>query len=279
MSNSKQRSILITGCSSGIGRNAALSLSKEGWRVFATARNESDLKTLTKAGCEALYLDYRDPSSIEACAREVLERTNNKLYAVFNNGAYGQAGAVEDIPVDVLRDQFEVNVFGWHDLTNRLIPSMRKNNEGRIIQCSSVLGFIALRYRGAYNASKFALEGLNDTLRLELAGTNVFVSMIEPGPITSKFRETARANFIKTIKIAGSVHEESYRARIDEMEKTSKATFELGPDAVTKKLRHALLASRPKARYGVTFPTHMMRVLKRILPTSWLDRILVGILE
>jgi len=188
-----EKTILITGCSSGIGLCVARGLSSRGYRVFATARRTADVEALNKEGLESLLLDLDDPHSITAAVEEILTRTNGRLDALFNNGAYGQPGAVEDLSRDVLRAQFETNLLGWHQLTNLVLPVMRSQGHGRIIHNSSVLGFVALRYRGAYNASKYALEGLADTLRLELAGTDIHVSLIEPGPITSRFRENAFA--------------------------------------------------------------------------------------
>lgn len=213
------RSILVTGASSGIGWAAALRMKARGWRVLATARNEVDLNRLnSEAGVEPLALELADPNSIEACAQAALERTEGRLDALFNNGAYGQVGAVEDLTPDLLRRQLEVNLIGTHDLTRRLIPSMRANGAGRIVQCSSVLGSVSGPFRGAYCASKFALEGLSDAMRLELAGSGIHVVLIEPGPIRTKFVETALRNFRATIDVESSVHRETYAARLASME-------------------------------------------------------------
>jgi len=167
------RTILITGCSSGIGRCVARGLATRGYRVFATARRREDVEHLRAEGLAGLQLDLADSASIAAAVDEVLERTDGHLYALFNNGAYGQPGAVEDLSREVLRLQFETNLFGWHELTNRVLPVMRQQGYGRIIHNSSVLGFVALPFRGAYTASKYALEGLTDTLRLELRGSGI----------------------------------------------------------------------------------------------------------
>ena len=272
-----KRSILITGSSSGIGAVAAHILHAEGWRVFATARQATDLERLSDTGVEALYLDYAEPKSISDVAETVLERCGGKLDALFNNGAYGQPGAVEDLRTDVLKAQFEANFFGWHDLTTRIVPAMRKAGSGRIIQCSSVLGLVAMRYRGAYNATKFALEGLTDTMRLELRGSGVFVSSIEPGPIATRFTENARRAFVDNIDIENSVHRNYYSWRLEQMNAGGDTRFELPPEAVVKKLRHALDSPRPKAHYYVTFPTYLMATLRRVLPTSVFDALLVKI--
>jgi NAD(P)-dependent dehydrogenase (short-subunit alcohol dehydrogenase family) len=267
-------SILITGCSSGIGACAARTLKKRGWRVFATARKPEDIARLRdEAGVESLYLDYAEPASIAAAAGQVLAATDGKLTALFNNGGYGQPGAVEDVRPEVLRAQFEANVFGWHDLTRRLIPAMRAQGHGRIVHCSSVLGLMAAPYRGAYCASKFAVEALADTLRMELAGTGIHVALIEPGPIASRFVEHAIEAYRRNIDLENSAHSEIYRTRIARMEAGGQQTFKRPPDAVVAKLVHALESPRPRARYYVTWPTHMVAFLRRMLPTRLLDAI------
>ena len=268
-----ERSLLITGCSSGIGHHCAIGMRDRGWRVFATARRDADVAMLEQEGLEALWLDYRDPVSIAACAKTVLERTDGRLGALFNNGGYGQHGAVEDLPTDALRDQFETNFFGWHDLTRQIIPAMRGNGGGRIVQNSSVLGLVSLGYRGAYNASKFALEGLTDAMRRELAGTGIHVSIIEPGPIKTKFIETALAHLKSNIDMTGSAHADIYAARVAAMESGGKVRFKRKPKAVLKRLVHALESPRPKTRYFVTPPTYVMAFAQRVLPTRLLDRI------
>lgn len=267
------RTILITGCSSGIGLASAQMLKARGWRVLATARKPEDLQRLTKEhGLDAIYLELADPAAIAACAEEALSRTHGQLYAVFNNAAYGQQGAVEDITADVLRRQLEVNVIGAHDLTRRLIPAMRTNGRGRIVQTSSVLGLVAAPFRGAYCASKFALEGLTDALRLELAGTGIHVSLIEPGPIRTRFVENVRAALVANVDIGNSVHRERYHDMIAALERGGREAFKLEPEAVARKLLHAVENRRPKARYYVTVPTYIAALLRRVLPTALLDR-------
>lgn len=276
---SRQRTLLITGCSSGIGRRAAEIMHARGWRVFATARRPESVAELKAAGFEdALPLDLDDSTSINAAVDEVLARTDGQLDALFNNGAYGQPGAVEDLRRDVLRAQFETNLFGWLELTNRVIPVMRAQGYGRIVMNSSVLGLVALPFRGAYNASKFALEGLTDTLRLELAGSGIEVSLIEPGPIESRFRANAYRKFLENIDIGPSAFRSQYEGARRRLEKEGPAApFTLPPDAVVDALIHALESSRPKARYRVTFPTHLFASLRRILPTRMLDKILLQV--
>lgn len=271
-----KRSILITGCSSGIGLASARTLRARGWRVLATARKIEDLQRLKEdEGIEALPLDLADPASVAACAEEALRRTDDKLYALFNNSAFAQVGAVEDVSADLFRRQLEVNLVGTHELTRRIVPSMRRNGEGRIVQCSSVLGFVAGPLRGAYCASKFALEALSDSMRLELRDTGIRISIIQPGPIYSRFIESALANFKRTIDIESSPHRELYLARLKLMEAGGHKHFKLQPEAVAAKLVHALESPRPKARYRVTKPTHFSAVMNRVLPTSLLDRLLL----
>lgn len=270
------RSILITGCSSGIGFAAARDLKLRGWRVLATARKPEDLERLAALDLDALPLDLRQSASIAACAERALALTDGSLGALFSNAAFGQVGAVEDITVEVLRDQFEVNLFGLHDLTRRLIPAMRRQGAGRIVQCSSVLGLMAAPYRGAYSASKFALEGLTDAMRMELHGSGVHVSLIEPGPIRTRFLPTALAVFRANVDIAGSVHADVYQRRLAGMAAGGKTTFKLEPEAVVKRLIQALESPRPKPRYFVTVPTFAANILKRALPTVILDRFARG---
>lgn len=270
------QTILITGASSGIGWAAAVRMKALGWRVLATARRREDLVRLEReAGVEALELELSDTNSVQACAQSALERTQGRIDALFNNGAYGQVGAVEDLTPEVLRRQLDVNLIGTHDLTRRIIPSMRANGSGRIVQCSSVLGIVSGPFRGAYCASKYALEGLSDAMRMELAGTGIDIVLIEPGPIRSKFVETALKNFRATIDIERSVHREAYTRRLKSMEAGGKQTFKLEPEAVVDKLVHALQSRRPRLRYYVTMPTHMAAVLKRVLPMRLLDRVIV----
>jgi NAD(P)-dependent dehydrogenase (short-subunit alcohol dehydrogenase family) len=270
-----EKSILITGCSSGIGLCVARGLKSRGYRVFATARKADDVHRLETDGFESVQLDLADSDSIAKALDEILARTGGTLDALFNNGAYGQPGAVEDLSRDVLRAQFETNLFGWHELTNRVLPVMRRQGHGRIVQNSSVLGFVALRYRGAYNASKFALEGLSDTLRLELAGTDIHVSLVEPGPVTSCFRENAFRAYQENIDPDSSVHRDRYLAMEARLQtKGPVVPFTLPPEAVLKKVIHALESRRPRARYYVTFPTYLFGTLKRLLSTRLLDRML-----
>lgn len=268
------RTILITGCSSGIGHACALGMKARGWRVFATARKDEDLRRLETEGLEAIRLDYADRDSVDACAAEVARRTGGKLDALFNNGAYGQPGAVEDLTREVLEAQFAANFFGWHQLTRACMPMFRANGGGRIVQCSSVLGLVALKWRGAYNASKFAVEALTDTMRLELRGTPIHLSLIEPGPIASRFTEHALVAFEANIDQAHSHYREAYARQRARLGRGGSSRWKLGPEAVLEKLIHAVESGRPQARYFVTKPTTYMAIARRILPQGALDYVL-----
>lgn len=270
----RQKSIIVTGCSSGIGAHCAHALKAEGWRVFATVRKPEDRIPLENAGIETFLMDYCDPGSIRALTEAVFERTGGTLDALFNNGAYGQPGAVEDLPVEALRAQFETNVFGWHELTRLVIPNMRKQGHGRIVQCSSILGLIPYRWRGAYNASKFALEALSITLRMELEGSGIQVSLIEPGPIESRFIANALAKIEENIDIDASPHYQEYGRQMARLRGETVSKGKLGPDAVYKALKHALTAPRAKPHYPVTQPAKQGLILKKLLPATIFYRII-----
>lgn len=272
------RAVLITGCSSGIGFHAATTLHQRGYTVYATTRKAEDTNLLSKQGITSFQLDLDDTQSIEDALDQVLEQSDGKLYGLFNNGGFGQGGAVEDLPTDALRQQFETLFFGWHELTRRVIPIMRAQGHGRIIQNSSVLGFAAMPYRGAYNSAKFALEGLTDTMRLELRGSNIQVSIIQPGPIRTRFRENGIRKFEQHIDVANSAHANVYAGTIKRLKTKGDASrYTLGPQAVTNKLIHALESTNPRSRYRVTKPTIAFAAAKRLFPTSVLDRILATI--
>jgi NAD(P)-dependent dehydrogenase (short-subunit alcohol dehydrogenase family) len=269
------RTIIVTGASSGIGAYCARALKTDGWRVFATARKPADIAALEADGIEAFYLDYREPESIENLAASVLERTEGRLDALFNNGAYAQAGAVEDLPVAALREQFEANVFGWHDLTRRIVPVMRRQGHGRLVHCSSILGLTPVRFRGAYCASKHAIEGLMLCMHQELQGSGIDVSLIEPGPVTSKIASNGLFWFQKNIDVENSVHRLDYQAQLERLRAGgSKSRMKPGPEVVHAALRHALLSRRPRPHYVVTVPARIGVVLKRILPASIFYRLL-----
>jgi len=268
-----ERSILITGCSSGIGLDAARGLKARGWRVFATCRQENDCERLRVEGLESFRLDYADEASIAEALAETLRRTGGTLDALYNNGAFACPGAVEDLPRGALREIFETNLFGYHDLTRRVIPVMRKQGHGRIINCTSVLGLVGAKWRGAYVATKFAMEGLTDVLRIEMRGTGIDLILIEPGPIATRIRENAVPHFERWIDWENSARKDQYvslRGRLYDR-KTRKDAFELGPESVTAKLIRALEDRRPKPRYYVTTPTHLMGIARRILSTRALD--------
>lgn len=272
---SQTKVIIVTGSSSGIGYCVAHGLKKAGYRVFATARKPEDVERLKSEGLESLLLDLADSDSINGAVDQILKLTDGRIDVLFNNAAFGQPGAVEDLTREVLRFQFETNLFGTHELTNRIIPIMRQQGYGRIIQNSSLLGYVALRFRGAYNASKFALEGLTDTLRLELLGSGIAVSLIEPGPVTSRFRANGFELYKKNIDKDQSHFKELYEATEKRLANEGPAApFTLPPEAVLKKVLHAIESKRPKVRYRVTFPAYLFAWLKRVLSSRMLDGVL-----
>ena len=271
----EQRTILVTGCSSGIGAYCARALKADGWRVFATVRKQEDLGPLEADGIEALLLDYTKPETISAAAATVRERTGDRIDALFNNGAYGQPGAVEDLTTDVLREQFETNFFGWHELTRQILPLMRKQGHGRIVNCSSILGLVPYRFRGAYTASKFALEGLTITLRMELQDSGIHVSLIEPGPIATRFTANALAKINEHIDLEGSPHAVEYRRQLKRLDGSGPINkHKLGPEAVYDVLKSALNVSNPRPHYLVTTPAKQGVLLKRLLPANLFYRLM-----
>ena len=270
------KTILITGCSSGIGYDAAHGLRARGWRVFASCRQERDCDRLRDEGFESPQLDYGDEASIHRALGEVLEATGGTLDALYNNGAHAVPGAVEDLPTGALREIFEANVFGWHTLTRAVIPVMRAQGHGRIVNCSSVLGLVPMPWRGAYVSTKYAIEGLTDVLRIEMRDTPIDVILIEPGPITSRIRANSVPHFETWIDWRASPRARQYEASLLKRlyAAPSKDRFELPPSAVTDKLVHALEHRRPKPRYYVTLPTQVMGRLRRLLLTRALDALI-----
>jgi NAD(P)-dependent dehydrogenase (short-subunit alcohol dehydrogenase family) len=269
------KNILITGCSTGIGYSAASLLHQKGYQVIATVRKHKDAQILEAQGITSTLLDLADSESILSAFNFVCEQFNGRIDVLFNNGAFGQPGAVEDLSRSVLREQFETNVFGTQELTNLVIAQMRQQGHGRIAYNSSILGIISLAYRGAYNASKYALEGLADTMRLELQGSNIHVSLIEPGPIESQFRANAFVKYQQNIDKSSSAHRDTYEAMEKRLTKDGPAApFTLPAEAVVDKLIHVIESKRPKIRYYVTFPTYLFATLKRLLPHRALDWVL-----
>ena len=272
-----KKSILITGCSSGIGLSAANALSIRGWEVFAACRKQKDVEFLKRNGLNSIRLDYTDQTSIREAVNTVLTSTNGRLDALFNNGAYAIPGALEDMPTDAIRTIFETNVFGWHSLTRLIIPVMRAQGHGRIIQCSSILSFVTLAYRGPYNATKWAIEGLSDTLRLELEGSGIHVISIRPGPINTKFRVNSIPHFEKWIDKNSSYLKIAYDEELIQriFDPSQASIFQLEAQAVTKKVVRALESRRPSMVYAVTLPTHILGILIRFLPKAAIHRLLL----
>jgi len=270
-----KKSILITGCSSGIGYDTAHYLHKNGYKVYATAREQKDVDRLKSEGLDAYKLDVLLASDISKMLELITKE--GELYAVFNNAGYGQPGALEDITTKVLKEQFETNFFGLHELTHQALKIMRKQGYGRIIQHSSVLGIISLRFRGAYNASKYAIEGLCDTLRLELMGTDIHVVTINTGPVRSDFRKNAIIKFKKNVSYDGSNYEQEYKKELLDTQTKDDDIFTKDSSVVIKNIVDALESKKPKPRYYNTFATHLLGSLKRVLSTKYLDKILLKI--
>ncbi|HCP17842.1 MAG TPA: short-chain dehydrogenase [Alphaproteobacteria bacterium] len=268
--------ILITGCSSGIGLDTAEFFAKKDWHVLATCRKDADVKRMQKAGFTSFRLDYEDQNSLDAVVPRLQQLTAGRIDVLFNNGAYAIPCLSEDLPTPALRQIFEANFFGWHELTRQILPLMFAAGGGRIIHNSSVLGFAAMRARGAYNATKFALEGLTDTMRQEITGTNVKLILVQPGPIRTRIRQNAYIQFKRWITWKDSRQPNFYTKglipRLSAKE-TTKDLFELMPDAVTRAVWHAATARRPRLRYRITWSTKLMAFAKRILSTRMMDKL------
>lgn len=269
------KNILITGCSSGIGLATAELLKQKGFKVYASARKEKDVQILRDLGFYTFKLDVRKKDDISFALNEIINN-DNKLDAVFNNAGFGQPGAIEDITTEVLKEQFETNVFGLHELSKQTMKIFRKQNYGKLIQHSSILGLISMKFRGAYNASKYAVEGLSDTLRLETLNTNIFISTINTGPVTSKFRENALEKFNLNVDYQNSFFLETYKKelKIRLESKEDNAPFNLPASSVANVVLDIMNTQKPRARYYVTKATYILSYAKRILPSSILDKIL-----
>lgn len=266
------RSVLITGCSTGIGLASAQMLRARGWNVIAAVRKTDDIERLKKLGLNPVMLNVADPESIATALDETLTLTGGTLDALVNNAGFGIPGAVEDLDRELLQRQFDTNFFGTLELTNAVLPLMRRQGSGRVVMISSILGRVAMPWRGAYNASKFALEGITDSLRQELAGSNIEVSLICPGPVKSRFRDNALSNFDQYIDAANSVHRETYaRLRAQTGEQKNNTPFTVPPEAVAQRVVHALESRRPRARYYVTVPAYVLAFLRCVIPVRWLD--------
>lgn len=267
--------VLITGCSSGIGLATAEVLKARGWRVIATARKAEDVTSLSAQGFEALQLDVCDELSVKRALATVFTLTGGELDGLVNNAGMAIPGAVEDLSRENLLRQFDTNFFGVMELTRQVLPVMRRRNRGRIVMVSSILGRVAMPWRGAYNASKFALEGITDTLRMELRGSGIQVALVNPGPVRSRFRDNSLGNFDAHVAPAASVHAADYaRLRAQTGADKDHQPFTVGPEAVAAKIAHALESRTPKARYYVTLPAYVLATARCLLPTAWLDAVL-----
>jgi NAD(P)-dependent dehydrogenase (short-subunit alcohol dehydrogenase family) len=276
--SASKRSVLITGCSTGIGLAAAQILSARGWNVVASVRTAEDAERLQRLNIKSVLLNIADPASIQTALDETLTLTGGRLDALVNNAGIAIPGAVEDLEREVLQRQFDTNFFGVMDLTRSVLPLMRRQGHGRVVMISSILGRVAMPWRGAYNASKFALEGITDTLRQELRGSGIEVSLICPGPVKSRFRDNSLSNFDDYVDSANSAHRETYvRLRAQTGVQKDNTPFTVPPEAVVKRIEHALDSRRPKPRYYVTMPAYVLAFLRCVLPVRWLDSLVVRI--
>ena len=272
----KTKNILITGCSSGIGKDVAITLHNKGWRVFATCRSKTDCTFFTKLGIESFPLDLLKEESINCAVNLVKEKTKSQLDVLFNNGAYAIPGAIQDIPRSAMREIFEVNVFGQIDLIDKCIPLMMSSDYPKIINCSSVLGFISLPYRGVYSATKYSIEALTDALRRENYDSKIKFVLIQPGPINTDIKKKSVKHFEKWIDWKKSVHQKTYENKVikrlyDNNYKDFFNSYELQPDEVTKILINVLNSKKPKARYKITIQTKIAQIMTKLLPTNTLD--------
>ena len=271
------RVVLITGCSSGIGEATARWLKNHDWHVIPSARKEADLESLREQGYEPVLLDLSSFESVERAAEEVLDRCDQRLGAIVNNAGFGQPGAIEDVSRATMRYQFEVNVFGMQQLTNRVIPIFRRQGSGRIVNISSVVGRLCLPFFGFYSASKFAMEAISDALRVELHGSGIGVCLIEPGPIDTAFGENAREQASRSLDLEVATYRRLYREQMAGRRREKPTDyFRLAPDAVSKKVLHALTSTHPRRRYGVTVPAYLVAFLRRFAPAGVIDRMLVS---
>ncbi len=272
------RSALVTGCSSGIGLATAELLRSKGWKVFPTARKVADLDALRQAGFEAIKLDVASSESIAQAVDRVLAKNGGKLGAVVNNAGFGMPGAIEDLSRNAMRDQFEVNLFGLQELTNKLIPVFREQGYGRIVNVSSVVGRMALPFMGIYSASKFALEAVSDALRVELSQDRIAVSLVEPGPIATSFSTNCAGQGEEKLDAAGSRFGAAYKDYFQKRRNggMSEDRFRLPPEAVAGKIFHALESPRPKIRYCVTIPAYLGSWTARFVPAALVDRMMIG---
>lgn len=275
MAENKPKSILITGCSSGIGYTAAHILHKRGWQVFASARDAAAVERLKQEGLNAVQLDLNETDSIRMALDWVLKQTGGTLDALFNNGAFAIPAALEDLSRVALAYQIDTGLLGWHELTMAVLPVMRAQGHGRIVNTGSVMGLSAMRFRGAYCTTKHALEGWSDVLRLELTGTGIYVSLLEAGPIKTAFRGNSFQQFKQWIDIENSPHKERYLAMQNRLQSDKPIPFTLPPEAVVAKLIHAIESPRPKARYYITALTWLMAGAKRLLPTFLMDKFIL----
>jgi NAD(P)-dependent dehydrogenase (short-subunit alcohol dehydrogenase family) len=266
------RAVLITGCSTGIGRETAEHLVSRRWRVYATARRLESIKELGEAGCKILELDVTDDESMRAAVAEVEDR-DGAVFALVNNAGYGQEGAVEEVSMNDVRRQFETNVFGLARMTQLVLPGMRRQGAGRIVNISSMGGKLTFPGGGAYHASKYAVEALSDALRFEVRGFGVHVSVVEPGTIKTRFGDTATSSVehLQDPESPYAAFNQVLVERINDAYEGKLARFAAPPEAVAKVIAKAISARRPRTRYRVTLAARMMLATRKVMPDRGWD--------
>jgi NADP-dependent 3-hydroxy acid dehydrogenase YdfG len=260
------RAVLITGCSSGIGHATAQLLASESWTVYATARRPETLADLERAGCKTLALDVTDEPSMSAAVQAVVD-AEGAIGVLINNAGYSQSGAVESVPIEDARRQFETNVFGLIRMCQLVLPGMRDQHWGRIVNLSSMGGRLTFPGGGLYHASKYSVEAISDALRFEVRGFGVEVIVIEPGLIVTSFGDTA-AGSVQATSADGpyAKFNAGVSKAVEGVYKGPLARFGAGPDAVAKTIAGAIKSDRPKTRYPVTPSARIMMAQRRLLP-------------
>jgi len=273
MANSPSKAVLITGCSTGIGRATAEHLAARGWRVYATARRPETIADLRNRGCEVLALDVCDEASIRGAVDTVVA-AEGAVGVLVNNAGYGQEGTVEEVPMEEVRRQFETNVFGLVRLTQLALPGMRRQHWGRVINVSSMGGRLTFPGGGVYHATKHAVEAISDALRFEVRGFGVDVVVIEPGPIKTQFEDTSLDSMDAASDSHVSPYAEFNASVAERVRGTYKGPMAAGPEAVARAIERAVSAKHPRTRYPVTAAARLLMLTRRILPDRAWDAML-----
>jgi NAD(P)-dependent dehydrogenase (short-subunit alcohol dehydrogenase family) len=277
MADNVSKAVLITGCSSGIGRATAEHLAAKGWNVYATARRPDSIADLEAKGCKLLSLDVNDEASMQQAVSAV-EQAEGAVGVLVNNAGYSQSGAVEAVPLDEVRRQFETNVFGLVRMCQLALPGMRRQRWGRIVNVSSMGGKLVFPGGGFYHGTKYAVEAISDALRFEVRGFGIDVVIIEPGLITTEFGETAAGTVGDA---AGDDGDGAYGKFNAAVAKATKEAYEGplaklggGPETVARKIEKAISKRRPKTRYPVTASARMALAQRSLMTDRMWDGVL-----